>query len=73
MNMDVTTTRNSIECCAACRKIRGCSSINFGGLPLASSKKGERISCQLFGVSVPIISFQQLTVDANWDWFYTKI
>lgn len=59
--------------CAACRMTRGCRSINFGGLPLASSKDRERFSCQLFGVSVPIISFQQLTVDANWDWFHTDV
>jgi hypothetical protein len=64
--VDVSPVRSQLECCARCRTIVGCKSVNYRQ---RRSSTNESTVCHL-NVSLPMVEMQQLVSDVEWDWFY---
>ena len=58
--------RSQIQCCALCRKIPGCRSINFR----RQRSSIDDVNCVLMDISA--VTLYMTLADPSWDWFYIE-
>jgi hypothetical protein len=63
---DVSPVRGQVECCARCRTIIGCKSVNYRH----HRSSMNEVNCVPLNGSLPAVDVQQLVNDVDWDWFY---